>query len=571
MTLVDNQLFDGEEQESTKMVQLSLMAYFDDMCRYQNYLTLHNDLAKLLQICNQFKSKWSKTAKELKNARQQIDELTAENRRLEKDVQFFKDKFVEKSNYCEKINKELADLRLKVKEFANVVNSADFVMDKNNLMKSKSVDKENEELLSRLNRLRCVHDDYDDRTNGNDDKINNHRAKLEAIVEEEEPRNKRIDTTNEEKTLVPPPSPNSSDLTIDVSEVDEPAVASLKPCDNDIKTMAKKLRTKVHKNVMEIDDEMFKHSITNGHSLRRFAHLLHPSPPSREQHLSKISATNNHMSLSSSHEHHWESNRSTSHRMFICAICNDRIGFYNTYFSCDGCDARAHDNCVHNPSKRDSRTMIDFVRSPLCESPSSGVEALVPTLLVRCCSEIEIRGLRMTNIYGHIHSNSSHIQNLMLDLLYPKNGFNDQHKFSVIDIDSLCNIVIYFLGYLIDLGDPLIPEFLFEDLINLNIDMNQSDKNLKIIDSIICQLPSCNRDTLAFLLIHLRKVAKNQHYNNMSLDKLARIFAPKIFHPSFPTAMQERIMLVLLSVSSDFWTNILSQDTPSSSMMTIIF
>ena len=51
MALFDNQSIDNDdgheqqqqqqqqEQESPKMVKLSLMAYFDDMCRYQNYLS----------------------------------------------------------------------------------------------------------------------------------------------------------------------------------------------------------------------------------------------------------------------------------------------------------------------------------------------------------------------------------------------------------------------------------------------------------------------------------------------------------------------------------------------------
>ena len=536
-------------------------------------------MAKLLKICDQFKSRWSKTAKELKKARQQIDQLTEENIRLEKDLQYFKDKFLEKSNDYDKVNKELIDLRSKVKQFANVVNSSDLPMDKNNVMiKSKSVledeeKDENEKFRLHLYRLRRVNDENDDdRINENGENKNNKRIHLKTIAEEKEEEkaeqqyNEQIEIMNKtvvEKNFLAPSSSNSSDLTIDVSEVDEPLNNH---CDNNnngdiIKTMDKKLHLNDNIKLMKIDDE-----INNGYSLRRFAHLLHPSPPDCEQknYLAKIPAIIGH------HEHHWKLDRSTSHRMLICAICNNRIGFYSKYVTCDGCDERAHDYCVvHNhPSKRNFRTIMDFVQSSPVESSSSTtsshVEPLVPTLLLKCCSEIEKRGIRLNNIYGHIQQpNSSIIQNLMLDLLYPKNGYNNQ--FSHIDIDSLCNIVIYFLGYLIDLGDPLIPEYLYDGLYNLL--SNHSDDNLKIINWIICQLPSCNRDTLAFLLVHLRKVAKNQHYNNMSLEKLARIFAPKIFHPSFPTTMQEKTMMILLSISSDFWLQILSHDTPSSSKL----
>ncbi|XP_046918952.2 uncharacterized protein LOC124499128 [Dermatophagoides farinae] len=583
MALFDNQSIDNDdgheqqqqqqqqEQESPKMVKLSLMAYFDDMCRYQNYLSsyvksLHNDFAKVLKICDQFKTKYSLRSKELEKAHQHIDELTMENCRLDKDLRYFKEKFLEKSNDCEKINKELIDLRSKVEKFAKVVNFTDF--DKKSVKQSKTTDEEeNEKLLSRLHRLRCVDDDNQINIE-NDEKLKNHRIHLDAIIEEEEEKEKekqcnvRIDPREMvEKSLAMSSSPNSSDLTIDISEVDEPSIVSLKPSDKTT-IASKKVRTNGHIKFMKIDDETIykKHSNVNDgyHSLCRFAHLLHPpylEQPEQQQHLTKIHDT---PPPSPSHEHRWESTRSTSHRMITCAICHDRIGFYSTYVSCDDCGARAHDNCINNnPSKRYSRSIMDFVQTQLSESPSSTTcgEPLVPTLLLKCCSEIEKRGLRLVNIYDQNQMNVSIIQNLMLDLLDPKK----QQKFSQIDIDSLCNIVIYFLGYLIDLGDPLIPGFLYDDVLNLL--KNQSDG----IDSIICQLPSCNRDTLAFLMIHLRKVAKNQNYNNMSLKKLARIFAPKIFHPSFTTSVQEKVLMALLSVSSDYWINIISQDTPSSS------
>lgn len=56
MTLVDNNnnhhSFDQEqESSSSKMVKLSLMAYFDDMCRYQNYLSTY-DRCKFVVFLN---------------------------------------------------------------------------------------------------------------------------------------------------------------------------------------------------------------------------------------------------------------------------------------------------------------------------------------------------------------------------------------------------------------------------------------------------------------------------------------------------------------------------------------
>ena len=44
----------------------------------------------------------------------------------------------------------------------------------------------------------------------------------------------------------------------------------------------------------------------------------------------------------------------------------------------------------------------------------------------------------------------------------------------------------------------------------------------------LARLPMANKDTLAFLIIHLQNVAQHSRYNNMSLTDLAEIFAPII-------------------------------------------
>ena len=44
----------------------------------------------------------------------------------------------------------------------------------------------------------------------------------------------------------------------------------------------------------------------------------------------------------------------------------------------------------------------------------------------------------------------------------------------------------------------------------------------------IAKLPPCNKDTLAFMILHLQRVASNSVANKMHLSNIATVFAPTI-------------------------------------------
>lgn len=77
------------------------------------------------------------------------------------------------------------------------------------------------------------------------------------------------------------------------------------------------------------------------------------------------------------------------------------------------------------------------------------------------------------------------------------------------------------------------------------------------------QLPDANRDSLAFLILHLQRVATETESNRMTIKSIAKIFGPtavgySIANPPITSIVAEngkqvQIMESLLEISSSFW------------------
>ena len=84
----------------------------------------------------------------------------------------------------------------------------------------------------------------------------------------------------------------------------------------------------------------------------------------------------------------------------------------------------------------------------------------------------------------------------------------------------------------------------------------------------ISELPPPNRDTLAFIILHLLMVAANDDKNKMDMNNLAKVMGPTIvgYSSNDPVAIiseseyQLRVMLALLKLSEDgsYWKNLLT-------------
>ena len=84
----------------------------------------------------------------------------------------------------------------------------------------------------------------------------------------------------------------------------------------------------------------------------------------------------------------------------------------------------------------------------------------------------------------------------------------------------------------------------------------------------IARLPPANKDTLAYLILHLQRVASYSVANKMPIHNLVTVFAPTIVgHGSArpthadllrDTQHQTKVMEKLIGISADYWRQYLS-------------
>jgi hypothetical protein len=92
---------------------------------------------------------------------------------------------------------------------------------------------------------------------------------------------------------------------------------------------------------------------------------------------------------------------------------------------------------------------------------------------------------------------------------------------------------------------------------NFSILEKKTDEELEsMVKQLINELNVTNRDTLSFLVIHLRHLADNQKY--ISLDDLAQVFCPIVCGDT-EVNRKLKLMSCLFQIKRDFWTNVLQK------------
>ncbi|XP_042615621.1 active breakpoint cluster region-related protein-like isoform X2 [Cyprinus carpio] len=149
---------------------------------------------------------------------------------------------------------------------------------------------------------------------------------------------------------------------------------------------------------------------------------------------------------------------------------------------------------------------------------------LVPHIVRSCVEEVERRGLNEEGIY-RISGVSSEIQAL-------KHAFNTNYREAVsklrtVDVNAVSGTLkLYFR----ELPLPLIPSEQFKELadaLDIADPYLRADSMLTLLEA----LPDVNRNTLLFLLHHLKRVAERKEENKMSLSNLATVFGPSLLRP----------------------------------------
>jgi len=134
------------------------------------------------------------------------------------------------------------------------------------------------------------------------------------------------------------------------------------------------------------------------------------------------------------------------------------------------------------------------------------------------------------------------------------------------DIHAVCGCIKDFLR---SLQEPIVGRWFWRDFATAS-DISDPIKRQTEINRIVNELPPPNQDTLAFMILHLQKVAETTEVK-MPIGNLAKIFGPTIVGYSGPdidaatmlkeTKKQQLVLETLLSMHGEFWRKFLYRPT----------
>ncbi|KAM6897540.1 rac GTPase-activating protein 1 [Xenentodon cancila] len=245
-----------------------------------------------------------------------------------------------------------------------------------------------------------------------------------------------------------------------------------------------------------------------------------------------------------------------------CMPCGKRIRFGKVAVKCRNCRAVAHPECkqrfatscsTSNNARGGAAQMDSLEGSALLAHPR------VPQLIVDCVAEIERRGLQERGLY-RVPGGERPVKDLREGLLQGKSALLLS---KVQDIHVVCGVLKDFLR---KLKEPLITFRLHRTFMEAS-ELADADSSATIMYQVIAELPKANRDTLAFLMLHLHKVIRSPQCQ-MDQNNLARVFGPTIVGHGMPepspttimrdTNTQPKVICRLFSLPEDYWRRILT-------------
>jgi len=249
-----------------------------------------------------------------------------------------------------------------------------------------------------------------------------------------------------------------------------------------------------------------------------------------------------------------------------CGPCGKRIKFSKVCYKCSECRAVAHPECrtsvpmpcvpvgsaQKTPGGRGGhghRVLADLV--PLCTP-------MVPAVLVHTVNEIEARGLEETGLY-RVPGAESQVRQLGDKFNQGKGCPN----LSQVDVHVLCGTIKDFFR---SLKEPLIPTSMWAQFNQAANSPDMTDGEVQLYQA-VSELPQPNRDTLAFFMVHLQKVATSTAAR-MNVSNLGKILGPTIvgYHSLDPkpedilkeVGLIQCTMERLLNIDGGYWATFLS-------------
>nr|XP_004649878.1 rac GTPase-activating protein 1 isoform X1 [Jaculus jaculus] len=240
-----------------------------------------------------------------------------------------------------------------------------------------------------------------------------------------------------------------------------------------------------------------------------------------------------------------------------CVPCGKRIKFGKLSLKCRDCRLVSHQECrdrcplpciptlIGTPVKIGQGMLADFV---------SQTSPMIPAIVVHCVNEIEQRGLTEAGLY-RISGCDRTVKELKEKFFRVKTV---PLLSKVDDIHAICSLLKDFLR---NLKEPLLTFRLSKAFMEA-AEITDEDNSIAAMYQAVGELPQANRDTLAFLMIHLQRVAQSPN-TKMDVANLAKIFGPTIVAHAVPnpdpvTMFQDikrqlKVVERLLSLPLEYW------------------
>ncbi|XP_077471672.1 rac GTPase-activating protein 1 [Stigmatopora argus] len=249
-----------------------------------------------------------------------------------------------------------------------------------------------------------------------------------------------------------------------------------------------------------------------------------------------------------------------------CVPCGKRIKFGKIALRCCDCRVVSHPECrdrcplpcIPNlgstPVKNGEGALTDYVPD---------IPPKIPLLVVHCIGEIEQRGLKEAGLY-RLSGADRTVKDLKEKFLRCKTV---PVLSKVEDIHAITGLLKQFLR---NLKEPLLTFRLNRQFMEA-AEVTDDDDSVALMYQTVGLLPHANRDTLAFLILHLQRVAESLD-TKMDAGNLARIFGPTIVGHAVPnpdpmtilqdTKRQPKVVVRLLDLPASYWAQYVKSENP---------
>ncbi|CAL8267106.1 unnamed protein product [Lota lota] len=244
-----------------------------------------------------------------------------------------------------------------------------------------------------------------------------------------------------------------------------------------------------------------------------------------------------------------------------CVPCGKRIRFGKMALKCRECRVVAHPECKLKCTEGCSPSTTPSKQADTLDSFAPVTHPRIPLLIIQCVNEIERRGLEERGIY-RVPGGDRLVKELREKYI---NGKGSLMLHKVGEIHVVCGLLKDFFR---KLKEPLVTHRLHRNFMQA-AEIPDEDNAMAIMYQIIGELPKANRDTMAFLMLHLQRVMRSPHCQ-MDMTNLARVFGPTIVGHGMAeppprtilkdTTTQPRVVCCMLSLPEEYWKHLLQKD-----------